>query len=191
MDVLVCCLLAELVNSLERHEIYKRDSKVVIESHPHPHSQALSATSPQQTHLISNTPTSQWHSATITAQFIFTSTIMKIAIFSTIALWAATLPAVTANFDIYWVHQDLYDTMIWMVFAAPPSCDEVNHTRGWGWKSDVSGNKYGMRCQGNGCGAFKRPEEIDVLEMNFNDNPQYHWSMYLSSCLAGRELTFF
>ncbi|KFY97931.1 hypothetical protein V500_01849 [Pseudogymnoascus sp. VKM F-4518 (FW-2643)] len=54
----------------------------------------------------------------------------------------------------------------------------VRTTRAWSWRSDVSDDKLGMRCQGSGC-AFNAPiENIDVLEMNFNNNPVLHWTIY-------------
>jgi hypothetical protein len=95
---------------------------------------------------------------------------------ASIALLASFIPSVVANFDVYFIHTDLYDTYNWGVYDAQPSCETERTTRAWSWRSDVSGDKLGMRCQGSGC-AFNAPiENIDVLEMNFNNNPVLHWS---------------
>lgn len=97
---------------------------------------------------------------------------------------AAFLTPVLANFDVYMV--DVTDnifhthTRAWQVFEAEPkSCDEVSSKPYWFTSGDVSGDKEGVRCVGSGCDYTPPADNIDILEMNFNnDGPVYHWTLY-------------
>ena len=102
---------------------------------------------------------------------------------SAIAVVASTLlPSAYANFDVYRVksikpYAQGGTSLGWMIFAAEPSCDTVVKratTNGW-WESsnDVSGNKYGFRCEGDGCRTQSSPSDVDILEMNLNSVHHY------------------
>jgi hypothetical protein len=95
-----------------------------------------------------------------------------------IALAALTLlPSASANFDVYRVksikpYTQGGNSLGWMIFPAEPPYDIVvckASTNGW-WENsnDVSGDKYGFRCEGNGCRTQESPSDVDVLEMNFD-----------------------
>jgi hypothetical protein len=104
----------------------------------------------------------------------------------TIALWAALLPRVAADFNIYRVEWNgpWKSAVVWQVFDGEPNCDEAFRTPVFADSQDVSGSKMGVRCAGSGCAAFPSPEEIDQLEMHFSNDPLYHWSK-CTTCLAG------
>jgi hypothetical protein len=107
---------------------------------------------------------------------------MKYAATITIVL-AALLQAANADFDLYRV--GLGGTGIsgnsegWQVYEQDTAnCDSALD---WIWRDsdDVSGGKFGVRCEGDGCGRgfeeANNPENIEVLEMNFN-REEHHWS---------------
>ncbi|KAI1178467.1 hypothetical protein F4777DRAFT_576001 [Nemania sp. FL0916] len=93
---------------------------------------------------------------------------------------AAVLNIARADFDIY--RQGIGGNGIsgnswgWMAYDSPPACDSVTE---WIWRSssDVSGGKYGVRCEGDGCGAGQDPAQITTLEMNFNSDDK-HFTFY-------------
>jgi hypothetical protein len=93
----------------------------------------------------------------------------------------ALLPAtVIANFDIYSGSDFAWDTAfeMWQIFEAEPSCDDAYNSPLYFNKDDVSGGRIGVRCEGDGC--FEQdPSKIDILEMNFDDDPIWHWSKSL------------
>jgi len=66
------------------------------------------------------------------------------------------IPAVKANFDIYAVHVFnarnpwTYQEGV-SIFVNDLSENDFLRARIWPWKDDVSGNKLGMKCQGDGC----------------------------------------
>lgn len=95
----------------------------------------------------------------------------------TIALAASILlPAAQANFDIYRVvrarplAQGGTD-VIWQAFDLPPGCDRALNSGFWPDSWDVSGDKLGVRCKGSGCSAQAPADDIDQLEMHFQNNP--------------------
>lgn len=47
----------------------------------------------------------------------------------------------------------------------------------WELSDDVSGDKFGIRCDGSdgACEAKGSPSNISVLDVNFNDD-EFHWS---------------
>ena len=101
-----------------------------------------------------------------------------------LALAALTLlPSTSANFDVYRVksikpYAQGGTSLGWMIFPAEPPCDVVVRkasTNGW-WESsnDVSGEKYGFRCEGDGCRTQSSPSDVDILEMDFN--AMHHYS---------------
>lgn len=100
-------------------------------------------------------------------------TIPALAIFAT---------AAKANFDVYFAA--LGGTGIagnsfgFQVYDNPPACGD---TLDWIWRSsgDVSGGKYGVRCEGDGCCSSCDPKDIEEMEFNFNGGDDYHFSMYL------------
>lgn len=90
----------------------------------------------------------------------------------------AALTGVNANFDLYRTEaHDLFGGVGqgWGVFPSDPSCSNVANSKSYGVSGDVSGNKKGVRCQGD-CGMGGRADGINVLEMHFSNNPLYHWS---------------
>ncbi|KAH8591702.1 hypothetical protein B0O99DRAFT_675138 [Bisporella sp. PMI_857] len=107
---------------------------------------------------------------------------MKISLVA-ISSWAALLPQVSANFDIYMVldYSIIPNVVRWQVFDAEASCAQSEATRMFTQLSDVSGGKLGVRCVTGrtSCGnPYAPPEDIDQLEMNFRTNPVYHWTLY-------------
>jgi hypothetical protein len=105
--------------------------------------------------------------------------------FSLPAITLATstlIPSTSANFDVYRVNSIKPYTqggtsLGWMIFPAEPPCDVVvrkTSTNGW-WESsnDVSGDKYGFRCEGDGCRTQGSRSDVDVLEMGFNGMHHY------------------
>lgn len=102
----------------------------------------------------------------------------------TLALTALSIPAVTANFDVYRVYMKRPyaqggDKIIWQQFSSPPDCPTALGPDGgvYGFPDlrDVS-KKPGFRCEGSGCAQQKPAGDIDILEMHIQDNPKLHWS---------------
>lgn len=94
---------------------------------------------------------------------------------------AAMLQACFANFDVYFTEEangaDNINGM--MVFDAPPSCSTVlNDSIYYLPTDDASGWNIGYRCDGD-CNQNSAPEAIQVLEMNFNNSPVFHWSEFV------------
>lgn len=48
----------------------------------------------------------------------------------------------------------------------------------WPQRNDVSNGRYGIRCDGAGCDIKHSAWDIDILEMNFSQDPAYHWTIY-------------
>ncbi|GJC91479.1 hypothetical protein CH63R_01455 [Colletotrichum higginsianum IMI 349063] len=96
-----------------------------------------------------------------------------------IAPLLALVPVCTANFDIYmnnaWTVQG--GSTGWTIFEADPPCGQVNNAIIYGNYGDVSGSYIGVRCVGD-CFPSNRPDGIQILEMHFNNNPLYHWTIY-------------
>jgi hypothetical protein len=96
---------------------------------------------------------------------------------------AALLTAVHADFEIYQVgiggNGITGNAEGWQVYQDEANCDTVLE---WIWRDsdDVSGGKYGVRCEGDGCErgwewSDHDPANIDIMEMNFNRD-EHHWS---------------
>ncbi|KAI0150142.1 hypothetical protein GGR57DRAFT_198807 [Xylariaceae sp. FL1272] len=104
---------------------------------------------------------------------------MQLISFSSVAL-AALLHVASADFAIY--RQGVGgngitgNTWGWMAYNGPPDCNTVTE---WIWRdsSDVSGGKYGVRCEGDGCPSDSDPAGITTLEMNFNSDSK-HFTFY-------------
>jgi hypothetical protein len=98
---------------------------------------------------------------------------------SLVALLTLLPAAVTANFDIYSGSDFAWDTAFetWQIFEAEPSCNDAYSSPLYFNRDDVSGRKYGVRCEG-GCNN-KDPGDIKTLEMHFGNNPLWHWSEFL------------
>ncbi|OAG12332.1 uncharacterized protein CC84DRAFT_112811 [Paraphaeosphaeria sporulosa] len=106
---------------------------------------------------------------------------MKYTSAVTIAV-ATLLHSVNANFDLYRV--GLGGTGVsgngegWQAYEAEANCD---NKLDWYWvdSEDVSGGKYGVRCEGDGCGRSQDDDDksLDVIEMNFNRD-EHHWTYY-------------
>jgi hypothetical protein len=109
---------------------------------------------------------------------------MQFTQISIVAL-AALLQAVRADFDLYRI--GISSSGIggngegWQVYPDSWTCGDAVD---WIWRDsdDVSGSKYGVRCEGDGCGRADGtdPADIDTIEMNFNSD-EYHWSEYFAS----------
>jgi hypothetical protein len=103
-----------------------------------------------------------------------------------IPLLAGLLPAVTADFDIYYVRDQNYARLPgdpnggevvvegYTILQNDPTKDEVQHSKLFRKKDDVSGIKTGVRCKGKNCFLHENPEAILQLEMNFGNG--WHWS---------------
>jgi hypothetical protein len=98
------------------------------------------------------------------------------------AVATALLGLASANFDLYAGADNMLGSgnqfSTWYIHEAPPDCNRVtNHAEMWDEIDDVSGDKRGIRCEGMGCHRYQ-PENVDVLEMHFSNNPLYHWSKF-------------
>jgi hypothetical protein len=95
-----------------------------------------------------------------------------------IAFSVAILPCVVADFDIYRVDADVSSGagIFWQVFPDEPNCSEVMNARFFQDRQDVSGDKLGVRCAGHGCAPNPSPNDIDLLEIHFKNDPLYFWS---------------
>jgi len=104
------------------------------------------------------------------------------------AVTTALLGLASANFDLYVGADNGLGTgnqfSTWWIHEAPPDCNRVtNHAEMWDTLDDVSGRMLGIRCEGVGCHR-NQPENVDVLEMHFSNNPLYHWSKFRGSDVA-------
>jgi len=94
------------------------------------------------------------------------------------------LPVVVADFMLYQVGiggNGIVDNVNgWQVYQDEANCHNVLDWL-WPWSKDVSGDKFGIRCEGNGCprgwpGQQDRdPANIDIVEVNFA-RADHHWS---------------
>lgn len=101
------------------------------------------------------------------------------------AVVTALLGLANANFDLYVGNDNSLGTgnqfETWYIHQTPPDCNRVtNHAEMYDQIDDVSGNKRGIRCEGNGCHR-NQPKNVDVLEMHFSNKPLYHWSEFHDS----------
>ena len=107
---------------------------------------------------------------------------MKFTTISIIGL-AAFFSTVKADFELYQVGLGgggiVGNVEGWQVYQNEANCDTA---RNWIWRDrkDVSGGKWGVRCEGDGCtrgsvNGDNDPANIDVTEMNFN-REEFHWS---------------
>lgn len=94
---------------------------------------------------------------------------------------AVLLPAVYADFDVYIVSVGgtgiAGNSRGYQVYDGEANCD---NSLDWLWvtRKDVSGDKYGVRCESeddDACFGSGDPTRIDVLEFNFNSD-DLHWS---------------
>lgn len=112
---------------------------------------------------------------------------MKFSLATLVPL-AALAPLCSANFDVYKVGESLLGNIIdrWAIFDNDPSCNDVVHRYpNFAEYSRVNGDQTGVRCQG-ACGREDRADGIEQLEMNFGQNPLYHWSKFTISPRRGR-----
>ncbi|KAL5389670.1 hypothetical protein DPSP01_002165 [Paraphaeosphaeria sporulosa] len=105
-----------------------------------------------------------------------------------ISLWALL---VSADFDVYLVTsasnpgKPFVATVGWQIVdPSRDSCPDPAHTRMILDKTDVSGNKIGIRCitnsGTNGCGPLTTslPTNIDIMEMHLSETPKMHYTIY-------------
>ncbi|KAL1593282.1 hypothetical protein SLS60_010890 [Paraconiothyrium brasiliense] len=106
----------------------------------------------------------------------------------TLSVLSTLLPLTLANFDIYADHYKSWSSTNpqaggFRIFGGDTNdpCKYVNkkdYIR-WPKRDDVSGEKFGIRCEGSGCDYESAdPNKIDRLEMHFSNNPLYHWTLY-------------
>ncbi len=93
--------------------------------------------------------------------------------------------AVHANFDLYSGSEDWagYQGIVdhrpkWFVFDGPPDCNMAWRVPRYDPRSDVSGDKIGVRCEGGGCSPGADPAGVSVVEMHFRNDPLLHWSAW-------------
>jgi hypothetical protein len=102
---------------------------------------------------------------------------MQFTQISIVAL-AALLQAVQADFDLYRIGAapSKGSGEGWQVHSDSWTCRDIMNQL-WRESNDVSGDKYGVRCSGDGCGRSDGtdPSDIEIVEMNFNSD-KYHWS---------------
>ncbi|KAM0244020.1 hypothetical protein ACHAP5_006684 [Fusarium lateritium] len=86
-----------------------------------------------------------------------------------------------ANFDLY-LSQETGTTPeggnheIWNIYPSDPTCSDVETSRNWFSRDDVS-SRTGIRCSGQ-CFGGSAATDINVLEMHFTDDPLYHFTIY-------------
>ncbi|KAF1966513.1 hypothetical protein BU23DRAFT_661968 [Bimuria novae-zelandiae CBS 107.79] len=102
-----------------------------------------------------------------------------------LAALSAILPLTLANFDIYadsyrdWTMN--YDVPAFRIFGGVESgkdlCKYLDQPAvRWPSRGDVSGGKWGIRCEGAGCAVDGDAHAIDVFEMSFSKTQ--HWTLY-------------
>ena len=70
---------------------------------------------------------------------------------------------------------DQFDLDVLLFLRGPPSCDDIFNAVQLTARDDVSGNKYGVRC--DGCGTpVGVIGEVDVQVLEFNDETWGHYS---------------
>jgi len=93
--------------------------------------------------------------------------------------------AVHANFDLYsgtegWVGFQGITSYSgkWFVFDGEPDCNMAWRVPRYNPSSDVSGDKIGVRCEGDGCSPEADPARVALVEMHFRNDPLLHWSTW-------------
>jgi hypothetical protein len=91
----------------------------------------------------------------------------------------------TANFDIYLGQEsgatpvgDAHET--WSIYSNDPSCSDVENSKNYFSRSDVS-SRTGFRCKG-GCFDGSAVTDIEELEMHFSNDPLCHFNK--TSCIT-------
>ncbi|KAL5434894.1 hypothetical protein PMIN06_011262 [Paraphaeosphaeria minitans] len=79
--------------------------------------------------------------------------------------------------DVYSAAGTMKDTY-WIVLPHTWVCSQVLDARHVGDRNDVSGNKIGVRCRGDGCESDHSTDKIDLIEMHWSNKPLYHWTLY-------------
>ncbi|KAK3386691.1 hypothetical protein B0H63DRAFT_447608 [Podospora didyma] len=94
--------------------------------------------------------------------------------------------AVLADFDLYGGFINYADGTqarsfyadMWQIFDHDPDCNDISNFRWFFDTDDVSGNKIGVRCEGDNCSGNGDPNKIDVVEMHFANDPLFHFTIY-------------
>ncbi|KAF2440845.1 hypothetical protein P171DRAFT_523882 [Karstenula rhodostoma CBS 690.94] len=98
---------------------------------------------------------------------------------------------VSADFDIYLITKDPdapgFGVIGWQVVdPTRKACPDPARTRMFSRRTDVSGNKIGIRCVSEtvlgGCEPLRGsyPNDIGLMEMHFSDTPKIHYTIYRS-----------
>ncbi|KAL1595911.1 hypothetical protein SLS60_009601 [Paraconiothyrium brasiliense] len=66
----------------------------------------------------------------------------------------------------------------WSVVPEAWGCQDFWNARKIGDSGDVSGNKLGIRCRGEGCESDHSSDSIELLEMHWTNVPLFHWTIY-------------
>ncbi|KAJ4296261.1 hypothetical protein N0V90_006306 [Kalmusia sp. IMI 367209] len=106
---------------------------------------------------------------------------MKLRLACVLTILIELFQLTSANFDIYWEHHwDVrYPHAGYKVFGDKPrNCGDPAAAPRFDYSDDVSGNKKGVRCEGQGCVADFDPGSITVMEMHFGNRPLLHWTIY-------------
>ncbi|KAF4461167.1 hypothetical protein FALBO_12046 [Fusarium albosuccineum] len=96
-------------------------------------------------------------------------------------LFAALVSRATADFDVYMeLKTEFWLVSQFAIWQEPPTdcVRQIWPAPSWPWLNDVSGNKKGVRCKGDGCDFNGDAHNIEQLEMHFSNNPLYHWTLY-------------
>jgi hypothetical protein len=101
---------------------------------------------------------------------------------STLISIFAVIPAAMADFDIYATSSGgngiSANIAGYNFLSGDPSCDEAWNSQIWGQKDDVSGDKYGVRCEQDShgaCAGMSSPSGVTEMEINI-DGGEYHFS---------------
>jgi len=112
---------------------------------------------------------------------------MKLSFFLN-PIFTGLLSTATANFDVYFVRQLTWQPLPgnpggfssvqegFQIFQVDPTRDDVSRAKFFSKRTDVSGDKIGVACDGSDCNLYGNPANINRLEMNFGVNPTWHWS---------------
>ncbi|KAF2440891.1 hypothetical protein P171DRAFT_475406 [Karstenula rhodostoma CBS 690.94] len=66
----------------------------------------------------------------------------------------------------------------WSVLPHDWVCRDVLDARRLVDRKDVSGNKLGVRCNGDGCINDHSTDNLDLIEMHWTNIPLFHWTLY-------------
>ncbi|KAJ4344820.1 uncharacterized protein N0V89_012564 [Didymosphaeria variabile] len=70
------------------------------------------------------------------------------------------------------------ETTHWSVVPHIWGCQDFGRAQHISDSKDVSGNKLGIRCRGDGCIHDHSTDNIELVEMHWTNKPLFHWTIY-------------